>query len=232
MGRKTVVGIIGDTHEPFCHKEYINFCYSVFNKYQVSRIVHIGDEVDNHALSFHQHLPEGDSITSEAEKAQKNLEKWYKTFHDVDVIVGNHSALPYRQATAAGIPKRFLKAYEEIWHAPKGWKWSLETEIDHVKYVHGTGSSGQNGAINLAIRSRQSVVIGHIHSFGGVSYHASVNDLIFGLNVGCGIDTRAYAFEYGRNFVNKPTLGCGIVIGGHQAIFVPMSLGKKYEWIK
>ena len=24
------VGIIGDTHEPFCHPEYKNFCYEVF----------------------------------------------------------------------------------------------------------------------------------------------------------------------------------------------------------
>lgn len=232
MKKPRIVGIIGDTHEPFCHKDYRNFCYTVFNKYKVTDIIHIGDEVDNHALSFHQHDPEGDGIKSEAEKAQINLEKWYRTFPDVNVLVGNHSALPYRQATTVGIPKKFIKAYEEIWEAPKGWKWHMDYYIDHVKYTHGTGNSGQNGAINLALRGRQSTVIGHIHSFGGVSYHANENDLIFGMNVGCGIDTKAYAFEYGRNFINKPTLGCGIVIGGQNAIFVPMNLGKKYEWIK
>lgn len=225
-----IVGIIGDQHEPFCHKDYRNFCYEVFNRYKVSRIVNIGDEVDNHALSFHEHNPNGLSAESEAEKAMENLRKWYKTFPKVDVMVGNHSALPHRQATSVGIPRRFLKAYEEVWESPKGWKWHEEIEIDHVRYTHGTGSSGQNGAINLAIRSRQSTVIGHIHSFGGVNYHANNNDLIFGLNVGCGIDTRAYAFEYGKPFVNKPTLGCGIVKDGHDAFFLPMKLGKKYEW--
>jgi predicted phosphodiesterase len=226
------VGIIGDTHEPFCHPQYREFCYKTFNQFKVSKIAHSGDEADNHALSFHEHNPNGDSPEAEAERAMKNLEKWYKTFPEVTVMVGNHSALPYRQATAAGIPNRYIRTYEEIWHAPKGWKWVMETEIDHVKYTHGTGCSGQNGAINKAIRSRQSAVIGHIHSFGGVNYHASENDLIFGLNVGCGIDTRAYAFEYGKNFVNKPTLGCGIVIDGFTAYFIPMNLGKKYEWIK
>jgi predicted phosphodiesterase len=229
---KTIVGIIGDTHEPFCHPQYRDFCYKTFNRFGVNKIVHIGDEVDNYALSYHEHDPDADNSGSEAEKAQRNLEKWYKTFPVVDVIVGNHSALPHRQATTAGIPKRFVKAYEEVWEAPKGWKWSLELEIDHVKYTHGTGSSGQNGAINRATRSRQSTVIGHIHSFGSVSYHASENDLIFGLNAGCGIDVRAYAFQYGRNFVNKPTLGCGIVVDGFQAFFIPMNLGKKFEWIK
>jgi predicted phosphodiesterase len=229
---KTVVGVIGDTHEPFCHKDYRNFCYETFNKFKVTRVVHIGDEADNHALSYHEHNPNGMSAESEAERAMGNLEKWYKTFPNVDILVGNHSALPYRQATTAGIPKRFLKTYEEVWHAPKGWKWHDELEIDHVKYVHGIGSSGQNGAINRALRARQSTVIGHIHSFGGVNYHANENDIIFGLNVGCGIDTRAYAFEYGKPFVNKPTLGCGIVTGGQQGFFIPMSLGKKYEWKK
>ncbi len=229
---RTIVGIIGDTHEPFCHASYRDFCYRTFNKHKVNKIVHIGDEVDNHALSFHEHSPNGLSAESEAEQAMKNMEKWYKTFTNVDVLVGNHSALPFRQASAHGIPARFLKTYEEIWRSPKGWKWHVDLEIDHVMYTHGTGSTGPQGAINRAIRSRQSTVIGHIHSHGGVAYHASHNDLIFGLNVGCGIDVKAYAFEYGKVFVNKPTLGCGIVDNGHNAMFIPMQLGKKYEWLK
>lgn len=224
------VGIIGDTHAPWTHPDYLKFCYETFNKYKCSRIVHIGDEVDLHAMSFHEHNPNGLSAESEAERAMEELRRWYKTFPKVDVMVGNHSSLPFRQATAAGIPKRFLKFYEDIWEAPKGWKWHDELDLDHVRYIHGTGSSGAQGAINRAIRGRQSTVIGHIHSFGGVNYHANDNDIIFGLNVGCGIDVRAYAFEYGKPFVNKPTLGCGIVKNGHEAFFVPMSLGKKYEW--
>src|SRR5690348_6871152 len=116
------VGIIGDTHIPFCHPQYKDFCYKVFEKHGIAKIVHIGDEVDNHALSYHEHNPNGDSAEAEAEKAMRDLEKWYKTFPTVDVLVGNHSALPHRQATTSGIPKRFLKAYEEVWNAPKGWK--------------------------------------------------------------------------------------------------------------
>lgn len=227
-----IVGIIADTHEPFTHKEYRNFCYETFNKYKVDTIVHIGDEVDNHALSYHEHDPNGYGPAHEAELAQKSMNKWYATFPQVSVIVGNHSALPFRKAMTNGIPTKFLKTYEEIWDAPTGWKWMLDTEIDHVRYTHGTGSSGQLGAINLAIKSRQSCVIGHLHSFGGVNYHASNNDLIFGMNVGCGIDVHSYAFQYGKNFTNKPTLGCGIVDMGHSAMFVPMNLGKKYEWLK
>tara|TARA_Y100000114_G_scaffold79946_1_gene73602 strand:+ start:4133 stop:4894 length:762 start_codon:yes stop_codon:yes gene_type:complete len=222
------VGIIGDTHEPFCHPEYRNFVYDVFDRFQVKDIIHIGDEVDNAALSYHESMVEMPNAESEAEQAQKAMEQWYKTFPDVKVCVGNHSALPFRQATTAGIPKRFLKSYEEIWNAPKGWRWDLQWEIDGVLYEHGTGSSGAMAHKNRAIANRQSTVIGHCHSFGGVNYMASRNDLIFGMNVGCGIDVDAMAFSYGKNFPKKPTLGCGIVLdGGKTAIFVPMDLGSK-----
>jgi hypothetical protein len=46
------------------------------------------------------------------------------------------------------------------------------------------------------------------------------------MGVGCGIDTRAYAFSYGRDFITKPTLGCGIVIDGIRPIFEPMLIGR------
>ena len=156
------------------------------------------------------------------------MEKWYSTFSNVKVCVGNHSALPFRQATTAGIPKRFMKSYEEIWNAPKGWQWKLQWEIDNVLYEHGTGSSGARAAVNRATANRQSTVIGHCHSFGGVNYMASRNDLIFGLNVGCGISVSALAFHYGKNFPKKPTLGCGVVLDeGKTGLFIPMDLGSK-----
>ena len=143
------VGIIGDTHLPFMIEGYREFCYDVFNRFGCSEIVHIGDEVDNHALSYHENSTEAFDALREAEMAQEGMNEWYKIFHDVKVCVGNHSALPFRKATSTGIPTRFLKTYEEIWEAPKGWKWELQWEIDGVLYEHGTGSSGVSGARNL-----------------------------------------------------------------------------------
>jgi predicted phosphodiesterase len=228
------VGVIGDTHLPYCIKEtkdhvsYLQFCEDTFNRFGCSEIVHIGDECDNAALSMHQSETGMPDVVSEAEQAQKELNEWYRVFPDVKVCVGNHSALPFRQATIVGIPKSFLKTYEEIWNAPKGWKWELQWEIDGVLYEHGTGSSGVNGARNRAIANRQSTVVGHSHSFGGVSYMANRNDLIFGLNVGCGISVSHMAFAYGKHFPLKPTIGCGVVLdSGRTGIFIPMDLGSK-----
>ena len=215
--------VIGDTHLPFCHKDYLEFCKGVYRDYDCKTVVHIGDEVDNHAISFHNSDPDGLSAGMEATHAQEGLNEWYKAFPEVTVIVGNHGALPYRQALANGIPKKFLRTYEEIWEAPDGWMWVHSAVIDGVLYEHGTGSSGKNAALNRAIDNRMSCVIGHVHSWGGVQYTANVDSTIFGMNVGCGIDNDSYAMAYGKPFTKKPTLGCGVVTDkGRRGIFVPM----------
>jgi hypothetical protein len=66
---------------------------------------------------------------------------------------------------------------------------------------------------------------GHIHTAGGVKFHASPKDIIWGLQVGCGIDRKSYAFQYGRDFKDKPILGCGVVLeNGRVPVFEPMEL--------
>jgi hypothetical protein len=43
--------------------------------------------------------------------------------------------------------------------------------------------------------------------------------------VACGIDRKAYAFNYGRDFKDKPVLGCGVVLeNGRIPMFVPMPM--------
>ena len=44
--------------------------------------------------------------------------------------------------------------------------------------------------------------------------------------VGCGVDNSSMAYAYGRNFKNKPILGCGVVIDG-LPYAEPMNLGSK-----
>ena len=107
----------------------------------------------------------------------------------------------------------------------------MEHDLDGVLYEHGTGSSGKDAAFNRAVAQRCSVVMGHIHSFAGVKYHANPFSRIFGLNVGCGLDIRLYAFEYAKMTVHRPVLGCGIVVDGDVGLFVPMpcSKGEKYH---
>ena len=228
--RSNVVGIIPDTHYPFSKAGHREFLYDVFNQFQANRIVHIGDLVDGHSWSYHETNTEGASTSKEAELAQKDIDKLFKLFPEGDLTMGNHDLLISRKAQTHNIPKKFLRTFEDIWNFPKGWKTHTHIDIDDVLYLHGTGKSGINATINLMTDYRQSVVSGHTHSAGGISYRASYKDMTFGLNVGCLIDVNSYAMEYGKNFSKKPTLGCGIVIDGKVGFFIPMDLGTKITY--
>ena len=222
--KKTVM-IIGDTHIPFVHPNYLKFCCNVRDKYNPDIIVHIGDLIDNHAISYHEHDPDGYSAGGEIIKARKELKKWIKEFPKMLICRGNHDILPARKAKTMGIPRVMLKEHNEIWDLPDTWEWQEYFEIDDVRYVHGSGKAGKYMHVLWAQENRQSTVSGHGHSSAGVEYMASHNSLIFGMGVGCGIDIKKYAFEYGKDYARRPILGCGIVEKGINAKFIPMKLG-------
>lgn len=225
------MGIIGDIHEPFSHPRYMEFCQDTFRDWKVDRVHFAGDVVDAHAWSFHDSDPDGLSAGSEYEYAKRKIAKWHKAFPEASVSIGNHDNRHYRAAKKVNIPAAMLKPYRQVWKTP-GWKWRDRFTIDGVVYTHGTGNSGKNAALNLAMAQRASVVIGHIHTFPGVQWHASSNDRIFGMNVGCGIDCRSYAMAYSKDFKNRPVLGCGVVIDGRFPFFEPMPCGKREEYRK
>lgn len=218
-GNPNNVLIIGDTHEPFCRQGYLEHCRDVQEQYNCGKVIHIGDEVDNHAISYHTSDPDGDSSGSEFTKAMEKLKRWYKVFPEVTVIVGNHSALPFRQAMSSGLSKRFLKSYEDIWEAPVGWSWELNYEYNGVYYTHNASAK----PINMAVNRRQSVVAGHHHTVANIEWNVSKFDRIFGMLVGCGIDDAAYAFSYARDGVKKSIVSCAVVQNGVPTI-IPMSL--------
>lgn len=220
------IGIIGDLHAPFVHPMYLRFCIDTFCAWKIDYTHFIGDIVDLHALGFWEHDPEGMSAEHEAKAALGYVSKWFRTFPHSSVSIGNHDQRPERVAKKYGMPARFIRDYADVWQTPS-WDWQLEHAFDGVVFEHGTGATGQiSPALNLAVQSRRSVVIGHIHSVGTCGWHANKYDRVFGLSVGCGIDVSAYAMAYGRKFARRPVLGCGIVIDGTHAYFIPMPCGR------
>ena len=215
---------IADMHEPFCKKGYLEHCVRIRDKYECGTIVLIGDEVDLCGVSQWEKDPDGFSAGTEAELAQSKMEVWYKVFPTAYVCIGNHTARPFRQAKANGVPKKFLKTYEEAWKAPKTWRWSESWEFNGVFYTHGTGFSGAGAAIRIATRHRQNTVIGHIHSEAGIQYSASKIDLVWGMQLGGALDDKSYAAFYAKEQLKKSIVGCGVVINGVLPIYEPMLL--------
>jgi predicted phosphodiesterase len=209
MDKKVLV--ISDTHIPFQHPKYLDFCIRIHKQLKCTDVVHIGDLVDNHAISYHEHDPDGWSPEDEMREADKHLQKWFKAFPDVRLCIGNHDRLVDRKSKTVGLPSRAFRAFRDIWNLPKGWKDDFSHTIDNVKYLHGTGYSGDLAHLKAAVDNRSCVVLGHLHSVCGIDYSANENDCIWGMSVGCGIDRRAYAFSYGREFKKKPIIAAGVV---------------------
>lgn len=225
MKHKDYVLVIGDTHIPFELPDYLEFCLQIKERCKCETIVHIGDLVDNHAISYHEHDPNGLSPADEIRLAKKHLEKWYKAFPELSLCRGNHDRMVDRKGRTVGLPEEVFRPFREIWDLPKNWRDDFAFEIYNVCFMHGTCYSGDSAHLKASYNNRKSTVIGHTHSHGAVGYIANEKDCIFGMNVGCGIDRKKYAFTYGRDFTKKPIVGCGIVSDyGKYAQFFPMQL--------
>ena len=228
---KEVVLAISDTQCPFEHKDTGAFLTWVKEKFKPTKIVAIGDEADYHALSRFVHDPDGYSAGDELKYTVKHLQPIYKLFPKVMCCTSNHVDRPYDRAYEAGIPRSMMKDIREILKAPKGWQWADTWVIDGISYVHGHHLPGGKHCIQRAATEYPtSVVFGHVHAHAGIYYKATKKDLRFAMNIGCLIDNEAYAFVYGKKFIDKPIVGCGIITKGLPQ-FVPMLLNTKGRWV-
>lgn len=220
------IGIIGDCHLPFELPGYLDHCIKMFDMYGVDYVVNIGDFLDNHALSYHEHDPNGMSPHDEGIAARPKVQAWVDAFPEADWVVGNHDDLPFRKAKTAGLPAKYLATYAEILDIPglKNWNYQVEHCVDGILFRHGMGATGKYGHRNAAEKSGCCVVQGHSHSTAGIEYIASKHLRIWGMSVGCGVDKEAYAAQYGRHMIIKPFISCAVIVEG-TPIVLPMDLG-------
>lgn len=212
---------IGDLHAPFILDGYLEFNIDLQRKYNCGTIVFAGDVIDSHAWSFHEHNVDGLSVRDELMAAISQLKEWYKAFPNAISLFGNHDLLISRKASAYGLSKLFIRHFGDIVEAPKTWNFTHEFYKDNVLYIHGS----QGNAIDRAKAIRYSIAQGHLHSEAFVEWSVSEIDSIFGLQVGCGIDRKAYAFEYAKDTPKKPIISSGVVLDkGHLPILELMRL--------
>lgn len=221
--------VIGDIHNPVAHPGYLAFCQDLRAKHRCDQIMFIGDVVDWHAISFHSKHPEAPGPKDEYELAKLHIGNWNRAFPVANVCIGNHDARVVRTVEEAGVPACLIRDFADAW-GTKHWKWENSFTLDDVYYFHGTGTSGIHPAFNSMCKMLMSVVQGHIHSAGGIKWRANPVRRIFGMDTGCGIDDRAYAFAYGRDQKVRSILSAGVVIDGipHHEIMA-IGPGEKYH---
>ncbi|MCK5017275.1 MAG: metallophosphoesterase [Candidatus Peribacteraceae bacterium] len=222
--------VISDMHIPYQHPDAIAFLTAIKKKYKPDRVVCIGDEVDNHAMSFHDSDPDIYSAGHELKRARAVIKDVEKLFSEMDLVESNHGSLYFRKAKSHGIPKEALVPYNELLQVGDGWRWHFDLTIkmsdgESVYFHHGKTSD----ALNLSRNTGFSACQGHYHSRFKCDYWANTRGLYWGLQVGCLIDDKATAFAYNKTTTERPLIGCGIIING-QPKLLPLVMNDGGEW--
>ena len=224
-----VILVISDLHIPYHHEDSFRFLKAIKHKYKPTRIINIGDEVDNHGISFHDTDPDLFSPGDELIAAQEYCIRLEKTFPNMDLVHSNHGSLAYRRGKAEGIPRHFFKEYNEVLKIGTGWKWHNELIVKsgghNIIFRHQFSANVLKSAEQMGM----SCVQGHYHSKFEILYTSSPLNLNWGMTVGCLIDSDALAFEYDKLQLRRPIIGVGLIIRGVPRL-IPMILDINGDW--
>jgi len=206
---------ISDMHIPYHHSGLLPFLAGLKKRYEPTRVICVGDELDKHAMSFHDTDPDLDNAGPELEKALPVIAKVEQLFPVVDLVDSNHGSMVYRKAKHHGIPRRYIKPYNEVLGVGDGWKWHMDMTITlpdgQDVYIH-------HGKLSSAVRVSQamgmSFVCGHYHEKFGIEYWANPRGLYWAMNTGCLINDDSLAFAYNNTNLKRPIIGTGLIVDG------------------
>lgn len=222
---------ISDMHIPYHHEDTIAFLKHLKAKYNPTRVICLGDELDKHALSYHDSDPDLPSAGDELKKSLPVIQELFEVFPKMDIIESNHGSLVWRKAKTFGIPKHYIKSYNDVLGVDSGWKWSFDLTINLPNgqkcYVHHGKTSN---IIQLSQQMGMCAVQGHFHESFKIDYWGNPTGLYWGMQCGCLIDDDTMAFNYNNVNIKRPIIGTGLVIDS-MPMLMPMILNKEGHWI-
>lgn len=222
--------VIGDTHFPAQHQDTFDFLTEAKQRYKPDRIVHGGDEVDLHALSYHEKDPDLPSAGAEGTAGEELLHRLEKLFPQLDILDSNHGSLAARKAFTAGIPKRFLKSAREVWNVGPRWKWHDELTIrmsdGNFVVMHHSRGDGLAWSKNISA----STVQAHHHSRLGVQYWDSPAGPRWAAQTGCLVNRKALQMAYNKNNIERCILGSLVILDG-VPLPVPLLTDRHGRWV-
>lgn len=206
---------ISDMHIPYHHPNTIPFLKSLKERYNPTRIICLGDELDKHALSFHDSDPDLMSAGDELAASLPVIAELKALFPKMDIIDSNHGSMIYRKAKHHGLPRRYIRSYNEVLGVDSDWVWHNELTITlpdgQQVYIHHGKSSD---AIKTSQAMSMSHVCGHFHESFGVKYWANPNGLFWAMNGGCLINDKSFAFAYNNTNLKRPIIGTCLLVDG------------------
>jgi predicted phosphodiesterase len=184
MNHKRIL-VISDMHIPYHHKDSIKFLKEIKKEFKPDTIINIGDSLDFHAISMHEHNPDLFSAGYELKEARKYVKELEDIFPVVTEVDSNHSSLVYRRALKFGMSKEFLRDYGDFLGTKK-WKWIDDLTLtmsngQRCFFTHGRSAD----VLKTSQAMGMSCVQGHYHTKFVISWWANPDNLFFGMNVGC-----------------------------------------------
>lgn len=222
--------VIGDTHWPYGHPSSLSFISAIADKFCPDRVLHIGDETDGHAYSFHNADGELLSPGAEFKKARAHAQGYFKLFPKMQLMESNHGSLLYRKAKFHGIPREALRPYCEMLETPT-WTWHDDLQIlmsngSLFYFCHGRTGTSNKLSRNLAM----STVQGHFHSKAEITTWAnSQGQVFFDCYTGCLVDQRCLSQAYNKLTLSRPMLSSLVIIKGIPQL-IPMNLDRVGRW--
>jgi hypothetical protein len=224
--------LISDLHIPYHHKDAIAFLAHLKKKYKPTRVICLGDELDKHALSYHDSDPDLKSAGDELRESLPIIAELYKMFPVMEIIESNHGSLVWRKAKTHGIPRHYIKSYNDVLGVGEGWTWHPDLVVDlpdgNRCYIH-HGKS--NNVVRLSQQMGMSAVQGHYHEILSASYWGNPNGLHWGLQAGCLIDDESYAFSYNNVNLKRPVIGTALIINS-LPVLEPLVMGGDGRWVR
>lgn len=222
--------LIPDTHFPYEHGNTFDFLRRVKNKYKPTKVIHMGDMIDNYALNYHEKNPDSDSAEDDFRKTQVLVNKLIKLFPRMDILLGNHDKLGVRKAKTIGLPSRYIRSLSEIYNMPITWKWHSELNI--------TMNDGRNlmlkhnlskNPLSVAKHYNTCYAQGHYHEDMRVDWVMTKWKSVFGITCGSLIDDKSMAMDYNKGNLKRPELGCVLIVNGVPKI-IAMKVDSDNEW--
>lgn len=223
--------LISDLHIPYHHQDALAFLHHLKEKYNPTRVICLGDEVDGQALSFHDSDPDLPSAGDEIRQSLPVIAKLFEMFPKMDILESNHGSLVWRKAKVSGIPKHYIKSYNEVLGVDEGWKWSFDLTVELPNgqkcYMHHGKISN---IIQLSQQMGMNALQGHYHETFKIDYWGNSTGLYWGMQCGCLIDDDKLAFNYNNVNIKRPIIGTGLIIDS-MPVLEPMRLNKEGRWI-
>tara|TARA_B100000767_G_C19690695_1_gene503857 strand:- start:376 stop:1080 length:705 start_codon:yes stop_codon:yes gene_type:complete len=222
---------IGDLHMPYHHKDSFAFLRALKKKYKgFDLVVNMGDELDQHAISMHDSNPDLPSAGDELRLAKTHVKELEGIFPDMTLLDSNHSSLVYRRALKYGLPKAYLKHYNEFLSVGKGWKWVDDLTISlndgsRCFFTHGMSAN----VLQIAQKMGMHAVQGHYHSKASIQYYSNPDNLNWAMQTGCLTNQQSLAFGYSKNFKDRFIMSSAVIVDGQPRIH-PMVI-KNHRWI-